>query len=120
MSMPDRPSRRGRRSSKSNAAFAENFRQVRLAKGWTQLQAAEHLSVSEDRVGAWERSRDAPPYDELVRIADLLGESTDRLLKGTSASATVLEQLFREFLLHYPGHIEVNLWASNQIANVQP
>lgn len=52
---------------------------IRKAKGWTQAQLAEQMSVSVQAVSKWETSAAWPDVTSLPRLASVLGVSTDWL-----------------------------------------
>ena len=52
---------------------------IRKAKGWTQAQLAEQMSVSVPAVSKWETSAAWPDVTSLPRLATILGVSTDWL-----------------------------------------
>ena len=52
---------------------------LRENKGWTQLELAEKLNVSDKAVSKWERNNGDPSIEFLPKIADLFGVSVDYL-----------------------------------------
>ncbi len=55
---------------------------LRKAKGLTQKDLAEKLSVSDKAVSRWERDECAPDLTLIPVIADIFGVTTDELLRG--------------------------------------
>ena len=53
---------------------------IRKSKGFTQQALADALGVERATVGMWEIGRNVPTVENLCRLADLFGVSTDALL----------------------------------------
>ena len=53
---------------------------LRTANGHTQQTLAEALGIERATVAMWETGRAYPTVDKLIRLADLLGVTTDELL----------------------------------------
>lgn len=53
---------------------------IRKSKGWTQAQFAKQIGASENSVRNWENGRFTPPFDTVLRIANLLDVSIDFLV----------------------------------------
>ena len=51
----------------------ERLRDMRKAKGMTQDQLADALSVSRVSVTQWEKGKHTPPLEMIGRIGELLG-----------------------------------------------
>lgn len=65
--------------------FPERLRMARRELGLTQEELARQLgSISETQISLYERGRQSPSMDNLVKIADELGLSTDWLLERPS------------------------------------
>lgn len=78
--------------------IAENIRQLRTARGWSQEQMAEKLDVSRQAVTKWETAAGSPDIDNLAALARLFGVTTDRIILGVaddgeSGSETVYESV---------------------------
>lgn len=56
---------------------------MRERSGLTQEQVANHLNVTRGAVGHWERGKNQPPYDVLIKIAQLYQTSTAYLVGET-------------------------------------
>ncbi len=62
--------------------FATNLEFLRKRKGWTQLELASKLGVSESVIAHWEHGRRQPQTMEIVgKIADLFGVGADIIFK---------------------------------------
>lgn len=57
------------------------IRKLREAKGFSQLEFAMALGVTQGAVSHWENGRRKPDIDDLVRIAELLGCKLDDLIE---------------------------------------
>lgn len=60
--------------------LGEKIREYRTSAKMTQADFAYRLGVTSASVSAYENSTRLPSYDILVRIANILGVSTDALL----------------------------------------
>lgn len=61
--------------------FRENVRQRRIELGWTQVELAKRLNVTQPYVAEIERGRATPGLDTVERFADALGIDADLLLR---------------------------------------
>lgn len=60
--------------------FAQNLKQLRVARGMTQAQLAKLLGVDQRTVSAWEKSVCEPSLTLLSKIAEIMDETIDGLL----------------------------------------
>lgn len=60
--------------------FAANLKRLRMAKGLSQANIAEHLGVSGPSISGWEKGRARPKEDRLSDLAALLGVPVSQLL----------------------------------------
>lgn len=60
--------------------LAEQLKRVRNEKGLSQKALAKLLNVTQPAVAKWESGTREPSLDDLIRIADILGETIDFLL----------------------------------------
>lgn len=58
----------------------ERLKRYRRAKGMTQEEVAERIGVSRPTLYFWESGRYVPSYDNIKKLADLYGETAERLL----------------------------------------
>ena len=61
----------------------ENIRNLRIDKGYTQKQIAEHLNVKQNTYSQYEIGVLNYPLDVVVKLADFYGVSVDYLLGRT-------------------------------------
>ena len=62
--------------------------ELRKKQGMTQLELAEKMCVTDKAVSKWERDLSCPDVNSLPRLAELLGVSTDELMRGAAAKET--------------------------------
>lgn len=58
----------------------KRIRDLRSARGLSQVELAEKLGVTKQSVSNWENDNIQPPIEMLVKIADFFSVSTDYLL----------------------------------------
>lgn len=64
------------------------IKELRLQKGITQEQLAQHLNVAKSTIGMWENEKREPNFKMLIRIADYFDCSIDYLLGRTNDPMT--------------------------------
>ncbi len=82
----------------------DRLRLEREKKGWTQLQAAEILGISNAALSNYERDVRQPDYDMLRRFASMFGTTTDYLLGHSSQRTMKSTPLDGAFLERRPTH----------------
>ncbi len=70
----------GRPPKLKRSEFGERLVSIRQRAGLSQTQVAEKLGVSQQAYAGWERSTTALRPDDLAKLADVLGTTTDELL----------------------------------------
>lgn len=60
--------------------FGERFQRLRKEKGLTQDRIAEAVNVSSQAVSKWENDINMPDITLLLKLAEILGVTTDELL----------------------------------------
>ena len=78
--------------------FSERLKKLRKDSGFTQVDVAEKLGISQPAYASWERGVKKPTQDNLVKIAQVLNVSVDYLvgnLQETSDELDNIELLFR-------------------------
>jgi transcriptional regulator with XRE-family HTH domain len=68
--------------------LAKNIRVLRDIKKMSQEQLADELNITRSRLGAYEESRNEPPIDLLITIANYFQISIDALLRGDLSKTT--------------------------------
>ena len=62
--------------------FSEKIAMRRRQKNWSQEELAEKRMVTRQAVSKWESAQSMPDLDKIVQLSELLGVSTDYLLKS--------------------------------------
>lgn len=71
-------------------SFTNRLVQLRKKRGLTQQQIADEIGVNRGSYSNWEKGKREPSFENLVKLASILGTSTDYLL-GTSDNYIDLE-----------------------------
>ena len=61
--------------------FADKLIELRKKNGWSQEELAEKMDVSRQSISKWEGAQSVPDMARILRLSELLGVSTDYLLK---------------------------------------
>lgn len=69
------------------ADFSKSLTDLRKARGLTQQDLAELLDVQPRLVGRWEQGQGKPQFDYIMKLADVLEVSLDRLLRGKDSGS---------------------------------
>lgn len=75
----------------SRSLLAVNLRRLRLRRGWSQEQLAEHSGLHRTYIGAVERGERNIGLDNLERLADALQVAAHELLDGSARDYAVRE-----------------------------
>lgn len=67
--------------------FGTLISELRKERGWTQLELAQKLNVTDKAVSKWERGTSDPNTSNLIALAKLYGISAEELLKSVEHSA---------------------------------
>jgi transcriptional regulator with XRE-family HTH domain len=59
-----------------------SYREQRIEAGITVTQAAAALGVSRTTINNWETGKKKPTADNIVKMSEVYGCTTDKLLKG--------------------------------------
>jgi transcriptional regulator with XRE-family HTH domain len=59
-----------------------SYREQRIEAGITVTQAAVALGVSRTTINNWETGKKKPTADNIVKMSEVYGCTTDKLLKG--------------------------------------
>ncbi len=65
--------------------IGEKISHLRVAQGLSQEQLSEKMNVSRQSISKWEMDQALPQIDKVLQLCDLLGVSTDELLKDNIA-----------------------------------
>lgn len=60
--------------------IGERLKELRKSKGWTQVQVAAKMGLTDSVISFYERQERAPSPEVLIKFAELYGVSTDYLL----------------------------------------
>ena len=63
--------------------YRQRLRELREAKGYTQLKVAMDLNMNQNSVSRYESGQREAGYDLLIRFADYYGVSVDYILGRT-------------------------------------
>lgn len=67
------------------ADFGKNLVELRKARGLTQAELSDLLNVQTRLIGRWEQGKGKPQFDYILKLADVLEVSLDRLLCGNDS-----------------------------------
>ncbi|MBQ7196211.1 MAG: helix-turn-helix transcriptional regulator [Synergistaceae bacterium] len=65
---------------KDSDGIGTRIRTLRKKRGWSQLQLASMVHMSESAIGGYERGYNEPSLDMVIALANVLSVSTDELL----------------------------------------
>lgn len=68
--------------------LGEKIKELRKNKGILQKELADRLSVGKSTVAMWETNKREPDAETIAKIADILGVTTDMLLRDTVDTVT--------------------------------
>ena len=80
--------------------FSERLRAARALKGLSQTDLAKRSDLQPSAISHFENDRRSPSFDNLKRLADVLGVTVDYLLGRTDEPKALnldMELLFRNF-----------------------
>ena len=60
--------------------IGERLKELRKSKGWTQVQVAAKMGLTDSVISFYERQERAPSPEVLIKFAELYDVSTDYLL----------------------------------------
>jgi transcriptional regulator with XRE-family HTH domain len=77
-------------------AIKDRVRQLRKEQNWSQTQLAQKMGIHQKQVSAYERGRNTPSTDVLIRLADIFDVSLDYL--ASEAEVNIKDRgLLRKF-----------------------
>ena len=65
---------------KDSEGIGSRIRRLRKKHGWSQLQLASMVHMSESTIGGYERGYNEPSLEMIISLANVLAVSTDELL----------------------------------------
>ncbi len=71
-------------------SIGNTIAELRKAKGWTQLELAEKLQVSDKAVSKWEKDNGSPSIEFFPVLAELFDVSIDYLMTGKVAEKDII------------------------------
>lgn len=71
--------------------------ELRKAKGWTQVELAERLNVSDKTISKWESEAGYPEFSMLPQIAVIFDVSLDYLIMGKISEPQIITMSKAEF-----------------------
>ena len=74
--------------------LGERIKAFRKNAGMSQEKVAELVGVSRQAVTKWESGKSAPSTDNLFKLAEIFGTTTDLLLDSESGGKTAAEELY--------------------------
>lgn len=73
-----------------NHSIGKTIASLRKSKGWTQVELAEKLNVSDKAVSKWEKDDSSPSVEFFPALADLFGVSIDYLMTGKAIEPKIV------------------------------
>lgn len=76
--------------------FSEKLKNLRIAKGYTQVAFSNELGISKDLYNKYERAGIRPQYEVLIKMADLLETTVDYLIVDTKPTLDSEESILKK------------------------
>ena len=76
-------------------AIKDRIKQLRQEKNWSQAQLAQQMGIHQKQVSAYERGRNVPSTEVLVKLAEIFNVSLDYLtfdVEGQSAKVNIKDR----------------------------
>lgn len=80
--------------------FSEKIKELRLARGITQVELASSLSVTKQSVSNWENNNIMPSIEILLQLSDFFGVSTDYMLGKENEKTLNVSKLTESQIQH--------------------
>ena len=71
-------------------SIGKTIAELRKAKGWTQVELAEKLQVSDKAISKWEKDNGSPSVEFFPVLAELFGVSIDYIMTGKETEKEVV------------------------------
>ena len=65
-----------------NQKFGQFIASIRKEKGWTQMELAHKLNITDKAVSKWETGRGLPEASSMAPLCEALGINVNELLRG--------------------------------------
>ena len=86
--------------------FSERLKSLRKQAGFTQVDVASKLGISQQAYASWERGAKKPTQDNLVKIAQILNVSVDYLVGNSEEKSDDLDNIELLFRMNSNGLTE--------------
>ena len=86
--------------------FSERLKSLRKQAGFTQVDVASKLGISQQAYASWERGVKKPTQDNLVKIAQILNVSVDYLVGNSEERIDELDNIELLFRMNSKGLTE--------------
>lgn len=83
--------------------FSERLKKLRKDSGFTQVDVAEKLGISQPAYASWERGIKKPTQENLVKIAQVLNVSIDYLVGNSEEKSDDLDNIELLFRMNSKG-----------------
>lgn len=83
--------------------FSERLKTLRKEAGFTQVDVAEKLGISQPAYASWERGIKKPTQGNLVKIAQILNVSVDYLVGNSQETLDELDNIELLFRMNSKG-----------------
>ena len=83
--------------------FSERLKKLRKDSGFTQVDVAEKLGISQPAYASWERGVKKPTQENLVKIAQILNVSVDYLVGNSQETLDELDNIELLFRMNSKG-----------------
>ena len=71
-------------------SIGKTIAELRKEKGWTQIELAEKLQVSDKAISKWEQDGGSPSIEFIPALAELFGVSIDYLMTGKKVEPEII------------------------------
>ena len=71
-------------------SIGKTIAELRKAKGWTQVELAEKLQVSDKAISKWEKDNGSPSVEFFPILAELFGVSIDYIMTGKETEKEIV------------------------------
>lgn len=96
--------------------FSENLVLLRKNKGLSQEELAEHINVSRQAIGKWEKGTAFPDIQNLICLCDLLEVTIDKMVREESNCNSIIskqQDTPKEKLIKFLVSAKINTYAAH-------